>query len=275
MKSKKLLLLPPIILFIFFQGIAHAQGALEQQKQLANPDGTSFPEADGTILETDLSGNGIDESVDTQVTTIEATISLPVTVTAALTLYNGSTYLFHPDGTYSRTSKGKTGIDAGYPAKMPGGWKGLPGSWNAGINAALPYQGTDKAYMFKDAAYTRLKVVTVDPGYPAKMPGGWKRIPSSWSGQVDAALYYPPNGRHYMFKGNEYIRLNGVTVDSGYPAKLPGGWAGMPAEFARGIDAATYRNGHVYMLKGSQYIRFTGTRMDAGYPKSIKANWPN
>jgi hypothetical protein len=194
-------------------------------------------------------------------------------VTAAFTLYNGSTYLFHSDGTYSRTSKGKTGIDSGYPAKMPGGWKGFPSSWYSGINAALPYQGTDKAYMFKDGKYARLKVVTVDSGYPTNMPGGWRNMPSSWNGQVDAALYYPPNGRHYMFKGDEYIRLTGVTVDSGYPAKLPGGWSGMPAEFAKGIDAATYRNGHVYMFRGSQYIRFTGTKMDAGYPKAIKGNW--
>jgi hypothetical protein len=44
----------------------------------------------------------------------------------------------------------------------------------------------------------------------------------------------------------------------------------MPAEFARGIDAATYRNGHVYMFRGSQYIRFTGTKMDAGYPKASR-----
>ena len=272
MKSKTLLLLPALMSFIFFQGTAHAQGALEQQKQLANPDGTNFGD-DGSKIEIDLSGNGVDGSFDTQVDTLEATIVLPVAVTAALTLYNGSTYLFHPDGTYSRTSKGKTGIDSGYPAKMPGGWQGLPSNWYSGINAALPYQGTQKAYMFKDGRYARLNVVTVDSGYPTNMPGGWKNMPSTWNGQVDAALYFPPWGKHYMFKGNEYIRLSGVTVDSGYPAKLPGGWQGMPAEFAKGIDAATYRNGHVYMFKGSQYIRFTGVKMDAGYPKAIKGNW--
>lgn len=196
-------------------------------------------------------------------------------VTAAFTLYNGSTYLFHPDGTYSKTSKGKTGIDSGYPVKMPGGWKGFPSSWYSGINAALPYQGTAKAYMFKGDQYTRLNGTTLDAGYPIAMPGGWQKMPASWNGQVDAALYFPPSGKHYMFKGNEYIRLSGVTVDSGYPAKLPGGWQGMPAEFAKGIDAATYRNGHAYMIKGDQYIRFTGTKMDAGYPKSIQGNWPN
>ncbi len=202
-----------------------------------------------------------------------STVEPGIQVTAAFTLYNGATYLFHPDGTYSKASKSRTGIDSDYPAKMPGGWKGLSSSWYSGINAALPYQGTSKSYMFKDGSYARLTGVTIDSGYPAKMPGGWQNMPTSWNGQVDAALYYQPNDRHYMFKGNEYVRLTGVKVDSGYPAKLPGGWSGMPAEFAKGIDAATYRNGHVYMFKGEQYIRFTGTRMDSGYPKLIKGNW--
>lgn len=195
-------------------------------------------------------------------------------VTAAITLSNGATYLFNTDGTYSKYSKGRTDIDKGYPAKMPGGWQGLPSTWRSGIDAATPYEGSNKAYMFKDGNYVRLNGVKVDKGYPANMPGGWQGVPKSWRGDVDAAFYYAEGKKHYFFKGDEYIGVKGVKADRSKPSKLPGGWVGMPAEFVTGIDAATFRAGHVYMFKGDKYIRFTGTKMDNGYPKPIKNNWP-
>jgi hypothetical protein len=196
-------------------------------------------------------------------------------VTAAMTLAtNKATYLFYSDGTYSRTSASRSsGLDSGYPQQLPGGWAGIPTNWLDSINAALPYQSTSKGYMWRDGQYLRLNNVTKDSGYPSNMPGDWVNMPATWGGNVDAAIHYQPNNRHYFFKGNEYVRLTGTKVDAGYPAKLPGGWQGMPADFASGIDAATFRNGHVYMIKGSQYIRFTGTKVDAGYPKPM-SNWP-
>jgi Hemopexin len=194
--------------------------------------------------------------------------------TAAITLKNGNTYLFGADGTYSRSKKGiNKGFDKGYPKKMFGGWKGFPKTWYKGINAGIARNG-EIPYMWKDGQYARLTGVKVDKGYPKKMPGGWKKMPKAWAGNVDAAFYYPPVKRHYLFKGNQYVRLNDVTVEKGYPKKLPGGWKGMPANFAKGIDAATYRDSHVYMIKGDEYIRFTKTTMDKGYPKKIKGNWP-
>lgn len=197
------------------------------------------------------------------------------TVTAALTRANGkATYLFYSDGTYAKTSANKSvGFDTGYPTKMPGGWRGIPAGWYNGINAAVPYENTTKGYMWNSGAYLRLSDDTMDSGYPTKMPGGWKNMPVGWGGNVDASIYYPPNKKHYFFKGNEYVRLSGVVVDAGYPAKLPGGWIGMPADFVQGIDAATFRNNHTYMIKGDSYIRFTNTKVDAGYPKSM-SRWP-
>ena len=183
-------------------------------------------------------------------------VSSGAKVTSALTLWNGATYLFYSNGTYARTSRGRNGFDRGYPAKMPGGWKGLPKFWNKDIDAAVAFQGSNKSYMFKSGQYVRLNKVKVDKGYPARMPGGWKNIPRSWRGDVDAAIYFPANRKHYFFKGNQYVRLTGTKVDKGYPSRLPGGWRGMPADFARGIDAATTRAGHVYMIKGDKYIRF-------------------
>ena len=195
-------------------------------------------------------------------------------VTSAITLNNGATYLFYSNGKYSRTSRGKSGFDTGYPMNMPGGWQGLPKSWNNRIDSAVAFQGSAKSYMFNGGKYVRLNNVKVDKGYPSNMPGGWKNMPGGWLGNVDAAIYFPANKKHYFFKGNQYVRLTGTTVDKGYPARLPGGWVGMPTDFAVGIDAATTRAGHTYMIKGDKYIRFTGTKMDRGYPKTIKGNWP-
>ena len=200
----------------------------------------------------------------------------PHRVTGALTRNNGkATYLFHADGTYSKTSANRTrGFDPGYPKAFPGGWQQIPKHFQPMIEAALPYNGTSRNYMWRWGEYIRLNDVDTDEkNYPADMPGGWERMPATWDGVVDAAFYFPENKKHYMFNGDEYIRLTGVTVDSGYPAKLPGGWEGMPADFQEGIDAATYRNGHVYMIKGDRYIRFSGTTVDPGYPKSMDY-WP-
>jgi len=219
---------------------------------------------------------------------LPVTISLPVKgssaagasttvkrVTAALTRASGgATYLFYSDGSYARTSKNRSsGIDSGYPAALPGGWGGIATNWFNNIDAALPYQSTTQGYMWSGGDYLKLNDTRVQSGYPKNMPGGWKNMPSQWQGHVDAAIYYPANEKHYMFKGNEYIRLTGVTVDTGYPAKLPGGWRGMPSHFASGIDAATFRNNHTYMIKGPEYIRFTGTQIDSGYPKLMTV-WP-
>lgn len=216
-------------------------------------------------------------SVNNSTKTLPFTINIPqksqLKVTAAWTRgFNGMTYLIYSDGSIAASSANRsTGFDT--PAeKMPGGMT-IPPSWFKGINAALPYEGGTKGYMWKSGQYLRLNDLRMDAGYPANMPGGWQNMPASWAGNVDAAIHYRPNNKHYFFKGNEYLRLTGVRVDAGYPSQLPGGWVGMPADFVQGIDAATYRGGHVYMIKGDQYIRFTGTRIDTGYPKSMD-RWP-
>ena len=221
-----------------------------------------------------LKSNKVSTATKVSINTNKADSGLSAKVTSAITLNNGATYLFYSNGEYSRTSRGSNGFDKGYPTNMPGGWQGLPKQWNKDIDAAVAFQGSAKSYMFAGGKYVRLNNVKVDKGYPANMPGGWKNMPNGWGGNVDAAIYFPANKKHYFFKGNEYVRLTGTTVDKGYPARLPGGWIGMPSDFSRGIDAATTRAGHVYMIKGDKYIRFTGTKMDKGYPKTINGNWP-
>ena len=198
-----------------------------------------------------------------------------VRVTAALTRANGkATYLFLSNGTYLRTSANKAkGIDDGYPAVMPGGWKNIPSSWSASIDAALPYNGSSRGYMWREGQFLRLSDVTKDPNYPTPMPGGWGNFPELFKQNIDAALYDPEYGRNFFFSGTRYLSVSNTTADKTQPGPFPGHFAGLPDAFLTGIDAATYRNGHVYMIKGGQYVRLTGSTVDAGYPKYM-TSWP-
>lgn len=197
-----------------------------------------------------------------------------VRVTGAITLpENESSYLFLSNGTYNRSDKSRDqGFDANYPKQMPGGWEGVVQQDGNPfrIDAALPYLGGLKRYMWSGPQLLVIgntKLLAGEPEVYAHRPWG------TWAAHLDAAIYYPPNEHHYLFKGKEYARFSSASMDAGYPKPLPGGWRGMPAAFQSGIDAATYRKGHVYMIKGNQYIRFTGTQMDPGYPKYL-SSWP-
>jgi hypothetical protein len=175
---------------------------------------------------------------------------------------------------YARCGLGQRFMDSGYPADLPGGWSGLPESWNSGIDAALCLSSNSKSYFFKGGEYIRLTDRKVDPGYPTALPGGWVGLPKSWNSGIDAALYFDPNSKSYFFKGNEYVRLTDTKVDPGYPKPLPGGWRNLPTSWHKGIDAAVFRNGHAYFFRRAEYVRLTGTTVDGGYPKRIAGNWP-
>jgi hypothetical protein len=97
--------------------------------------------------------------------------------------------------------------------------------------------------------------------------------------QIDAAVWRHDNGKAYLFSNDQYVRFSDVAqgVDEGYPRSIASGFAGLPAAFRAGIDAALWRpdNGKLYFFKGSQYVRFSdvGAGMDPGYPKSIDGHW--
>ncbi|KAK9704416.1 Hemopexin [Popillia japonica] len=79
-------------------------------------------------------------------------------------------------------------------------------------------------------------------------------------------IFNSAEGHTYVFKGNNYWRLNDQSIDSGYPKMISSGWPGLPGN----IDAAfTYKNGKSYFFKGRQYWRYVGRKMDGDYPKDI------
>lgn len=166
-------------------------------------------------------------------------------------------------------------MDDGYPRSIASSWHNLPASFQSNIDAAIWRDDNKKVYFFKGDQYARLTDTTMDSGFPKPIAGNWNNMPASFASGIDAAVLRPANNRIYMFKGSQYVRLTGSTVDDGYPKSISGNWHGLPASFTSGIEAAVWResNDKIYLFKGSEYVRLTDTTMDDGYPKPIAGHW--
>ena len=184
---------------------------------------------------------------------------------------NNRIYFFKGDRYVRIGSDGK--IEPGYPKPIAGNWKGLPASFESGIDAALMRASNGKLYFFKGGQYVRIgDDSTVEPGYPKPIAGNWKGMPASFNSGIDAAVWRESNQKIYIFKGSQYVRMGAdSSMDPGYPKPIKGNW-GVPDKWEGGIDAAMLRfsNSKMYFFKGSDYLRWQDPQhMDPGYPKQI------
>ncbi|MEO5681795.1 MAG: hemopexin repeat-containing protein [Chitinophagaceae bacterium] len=192
----------------------------------------------------------------------------------------GKIYMFS-NHKYLRITDVSAGHDEGYPTNISAGWKGLPATFRQGIDAALWREDNAKAYLFKGNQYVRFSTISdgVDPGYPRSIADHWPGLPASFQQGIDAAFWRESNGKIYMFKGSQYVRISNVSegVDPGYPRSIAGNWNGLPASYATGIDAVLMRwdNHKIYFFKGKRYVRYddAGAMVDPGYPTTINGNW--
>lgn len=154
-------------------------------------------------------------------------------------------------------------------------WEGMPKSFYIQpIDAAVYRSSVAKTYLFQGDRYVRLTGATVDSGYPMAIASGWTGLPAAFEAGIDAAFEDTSDGKIYMFKGAEYVRLTGTTVDSGFPQTIVSRWSTLPEEFQSGINAVVMDpSGKIYMFKDDSYVRLTGTTVDANYPKKIKGNF--
>lgn len=90
-------------------------------------------------------------------------------------------YFFKGDK-YIRYDLAADRTDPGYPLPIGGHWRGLPASFNAGIDAIVLWTN-GKAYLFKGKQYCRYDVAgdRMDPGYPQAIAGNWRGLPASYT----------------------------------------------------------------------------------------------
>jgi len=189
---------------------------------------------------------------------------------------NNNAYLFSRDW-YVRYSNINDGIDEDYPKKISGNWNGLPADFASGIDAALYRNSNNKLYFFKGNQYVRLTGSSMDAGYPLPIAGNWHGLPASFQQGIDAAFLRESNGKIYMFKGSQYVRLTETEMDAGYPKPIAGNWEGLPNDYTSGVDAVLMRvdTSQIYFFHGHTYVRYSNVDdgIDAGYPKWINKSW--
>ena len=164
-------------------------------------------------------------------------------------------------------------FDPGYPTTIAANWRGLPASFEAGIDAAMWRGDNDKTYFFKGPQYVRLTAPPLIRTIQADRQLAWH--PASFREGIDAALWRTSNQKVYLFKGGQYVRLTGVTMDDTYP--LPVSNWNLPDDWSSGIDAALMRldTGQIYFFRGRRFIQMTSVSdgPDGGYPTWIDRRW--
>ncbi|NEQ72841.1 MAG: hypothetical protein F6K23_07005 [Okeania sp. SIO2C9] len=151
----------------------------------------------------------------------------------------------------------------------------------SGIDAVFNWESRNDAYFFKKNSYIRydLKSDKTDSGYPKRIFDYWPGMPSNFSQNIDAILYWPQRDGAYFFKGSEYVKYNlkDDRAEPGYPKPIADYWPGMPSDFCQDIDAVFYwpQRDSAYFFKGSRYVKYNlkDDHAESGYPKSISGYW--
>ena len=173
-------------------------------------------------------------------------------IDAALDTTTAGKIYFFKGSHYSRFTDAR--VDSGYPVLMPGGWRGLPPSWSSGIDAAVAFAPTTKIYLFKGNQYVRLTGTQVDPGYPLRLPGGWRGLPTSWHSGIDAALDHEPTQKMVLLQRQSVRLIDGRRSRS----RVSGGAAWRLEGFTRSVVVGYRRRGlpsRPHLLLQGQSVR--------------------
>jgi len=147
--------------------------------------------------------------------------SFNLRIDAATANADGQIYFFRGDR-YVRFTDVAKGMDQGYPIVTSKNWRGMPASFNSGIDAALKDANGD-IYFFRSDSFVRFTDVSkgMDPGYPKAITTRWMGMPDAFDAGIDAALM-TADGAVYFYNGDEYVRFSAgqTSMDPGYPRKI-------------------------------------------------------
>ena len=191
------------------------------------------------------------------------TSSLPKVSACLAYGHNQRVYFFH-NNQYVRwkPSFGIETINVNQSCRIFGedGWKGLPGNFKNGIDAALWYSHNKHAYLFKGSKYIKWKPEVGTVGSTRTIGStGWVGLPSDFCDGIDAVIEHPINKHVYFFKGDKYCKWKpGVGVVNPVIRQIGvNGWQ-LPPEFSHGIDAALAHpeGNYIYFFKGRSYCKW-------------------
>ena len=117
-------------------------------------------------------------------------------------------------------------IQNGYPVskipkKLPGEFMNLPRFFHSNIDAGVYLPNIARLYLFKGNQYVRIKLNKVEQGYPKKLPGEWKNLPTEFCSGIEAALHR--SGTTYFFKNGKYVKYSNQKVETGFQKELEAG----------------------------------------------------
>ena len=78
-----------------------------------------------------------------------------------------------------------------------------------------------RSYLFQGDQYLRLSGSTMEGSYPKFIAAGWQGLPTAFASGIDAAFWRQSDGKIYLFRGFQYVRLTGTTTDAGSPELSP------------------------------------------------------
>ncbi|KAF2363390.1 Hemopexin-like repeat protein [Trinorchestia longiramus] len=179
--------------------------------------------------------------------------------------------LFMFKGEYMWRFESRGLLRAGYPAPIRALFPGLP-SWSQRIDAAYQRQNDSVVVFFVGKHFFELggHHKKSSPSRPLADLG----LPD-YVTQLDAAFFWPKNGKVYFFRHDEYWRFDEAVgrMDNGYPQPMER-WHGVPSY----LDAAyTWDAAVSYFFKGNSFWEYDNMNIKPveGYPRSIKDYWFN
>jgi len=156
----------------------------------------------------------------------------------------------------------------GAPVQIGGNFTaGWPGHFvpDAAVTVKRPGDANRYTYMW-DGYY--LTIVARTPSGGTYIEGGWERhiqnVIPNWPvfwGQIDAATVIDKYNAMYLFRGDEYLKIDVATmaIQPGYPKKIAGNFSeSWPEGWGDGVDAAVNAgNGYIYFMRGNQYAAYS------------------
>ncbi|NUT41666.1 MAG: hypothetical protein HOV86_16940 [Thermoactinospora sp.] len=209
---------------------------------------------------------------------VRNTFDAPRRIDSAYVDENGRTYLFSGDQYIRYSSPDFTTVDEGYPRVVAEWWQAeghdaaLPEAFTGALDAAF-HDADGRVHLFAGGRSYEIG------GSEQPISARWGRIRNTFDGSGIGGAFTGPDGRAYLFQGDQVIRYtdsvenDGVRVDDGYPRRIESEFPDLPGEFRTGVEAAFTEpgTGIVHLFKEGRTVSFFSSGV--GVPQATADRW--